>query len=98
MVSNPGFESSGNWSQNPSSAYPATSFYHSTWGTAAPHSGSYAYVISNHVYGSLNSDLINVSPNSTYDAYACVRGEIDAEDSSGLWLVRINLMIAPATT
>ena len=89
MVTNPGFEGTTGWSEVRDSQYPGTSFYRSTWGTAAPHSGSYAYVISNHVYGSLNSDLINVSPNTTYDAYAWVRGEIDAEDSAGNWILLV---------
>ncbi len=54
---------------------------------AAPHGGSYAYTISNLGYGSLNSDKLNVSANTTYDAYAWVRGELDAEDGLGNWIL-----------
>ena len=88
LVTNPGFESGGNWSENPSSAYPGTSFYRATWGTAAPRSGSYAYAISNQAYGYLLSDYINILPNTQYDLYAYARGELDAEDSGGYWLIR----------
>ena len=60
----------------------------STWGTAAPHNGSYAYAISNHTYGYLDSGLIDIQPNMQYDLYAYVRGEIDGDDSAGSWIIR----------
>jgi RHS repeat-associated protein len=87
-VPNPGFESSGNWSGIRSSAYPGTSFWRGTWGTANEHSGSRAYATSNHAYGLLQSSAIAVSPNTQYDLYAYVRGELDAEDSGGNWVIR----------
>ena len=34
------------------------------------------------------SGLITIQPNTQYDLYAYVRGEIDAEDSAGQWLIR----------
>jgi hypothetical protein len=89
LAPNPGFESSSNWSENGFSAYPGTSFHRNTWGTGAPHSGSYAYAISNHAYGYLQTDMITILPSTEYDLYAYVRGELDAEDSEGGgWLIR----------
>ena len=90
LVINPGFESGAwGWTEVGDSDFPATSFYRSTWGTtAAPHGGSYAYAISNHTYGHLESSPINVFPSANYDLRAYVRGELDAEDSHGNWEIR----------
>jgi hypothetical protein len=86
-VLNPGFESSGNWSQAGSSAYPGTSFYRSNWGTAQGRTGN-GYVISNHAYGYLQSEAIAVTPGQQYDLYSYVRGEVDPDDSEGAWSIR----------
>jgi RHS repeat-associated protein len=88
LVSNPGFESSSGWSEIASASWPGTSIWRGTWGTGSKHSGSYAYVISNHAYGYLRSDPIAVSPNTEYDLYAWVRGELDPDDSQGAWIIR----------
>src|SRR5690606_35094760 len=64
-----GFEagSGGGWSAVADPDFPATSIWRGTWGTAAPRSGSYAYVISNQAYGYLYTDPIdNVQPNTDY--------------------------------
>ncbi len=88
LVPNPGFETGAGWSEVRAAQYPGTSFFRATWGTAAPHGGSYAYAISNHVYGYLRSDPIAISPNTQYDLYAYVRGELDPDDSHGGWIIR----------
>jgi hypothetical protein len=87
-VPDAGFESGGQWSHVASGSWPGTSIWRGTWGTANPHSGSRAEVISNHAYGYLQSDEIAVSANTQYDLYAYVRGELDPEDSGGQWTIR----------
>ena len=86
-VPNPGFEGTTGWSEVRPSEFPGTSFYRSSWGTAAPHSGSYAYVMSNHPYGRLLSEPVLVRPDTEYDLCAWMRGEINPEDGEGLWLI-----------
>ncbi len=88
LASDPGFENGGTWSENRNTPFPGTSFYRTSWGTASPHTGSYAYAISNQAYGSLHTGYITVQPNAQYDLYTYVRGELDAGDSGGGWLVR----------
>jgi hypothetical protein len=61
LVPNPGFESGGGWGEWKSSLFPGASLYRSTTGTAAPHGGSYAYAISNHAHGYLQSNEINLT-------------------------------------
>ena len=92
LVTNPGFEDAAGWSEWRTSYYPGTSFLRATSGTAAPppQSGQYAYAISNHSKGNLQSDSVSVTPNSTYDLYAFIRGELDPDDSHGTWQLRIN--------
>ncbi len=97
LVVNPGFESSGNWSEVRVTNCPGTSFYRSTWGTAAPKSGAYAYAISNHVSGELRSDPLPVAGGAEYDLYAFVRGEHDPHDSHGGWRLRVNYYDAGGT-
>ena len=88
VVVNSGFESSAGWTEAPSSAFPGTSFYRRTWGTATPRSGDYAYALGNQLYGWLKSDQIPVSPGADYDLYTYLRGEIDPDDDHyGGWLV-----------
>ena len=86
-LSDPGFESSGTWTETVETDFPATSFYYSITGTAEAHAGSYAYALGNHASGYLESDYISVIPRS-YDLYAYVRGELDADDSHGTWEIR----------
>jgi RHS repeat-associated protein len=88
LVANPGFETTSNWTENRAGGYSGTSLWRNTWGTAVPHGGSYAYVISNHAYAYLQSDAISVLPNTEYDLYAWVKGEIDGDDSNGAWIIR----------
>jgi hypothetical protein len=86
-VPNPGFEGATGWAEVRPSEFPGTSFYRSTWGTAAPHSGSCAYVMSNHPYGRLLSEPVLVHPDTEYDLYAWMQGKINPEDGEGLWLI-----------
>jgi hypothetical protein len=88
LLSNPGFEASGNWEEVATSTYPATSYHRSTGYTSSPNSGTYAYALSNHAFGYLQSDFIPVSQTVEYDLYVWMRGEIDPEDSYGRWRVR----------
>ncbi|MCP4424035.1 MAG: hypothetical protein GY803_06060, partial [Chloroflexi bacterium] len=90
LVANDGFETADNWTERTDSNWPGTSYSRGTWGTAAPHSGSRAYVISNHAYGILQSDLIPVIPETEYNLSAWVRGKIDPDDSDKYWLIRAN--------
>ena len=88
VVVNPGFEGSSGWSESPSSSFPGTSFYRSTWGTATPRSGDSAYALGNQLYGYLKSDHVPVSPGVEYDLSTYIRGEIDPDDDHyGGWLV-----------
>ncbi len=88
LVANPGFETTGNWTETTITGFASTWFYRSTWGTADQHSGEYGYVISNQMYGYLRSQEIAVSPGQYYDVNAYMRGLIDPEDSFGSVLVR----------
>ena len=72
-----------------SSAFPGTSFFRNNWGTATPRNGDYAYAISNHAYGYLQSPLINVGANKQYSLYTFMRGELDPDDSNGNVYVRV---------
>ena len=82
------FPDAGIWSTTINPDFPATSFWRDTWGTAAPRSGSYAYAISNHPYGYLESTFIDISPSTQYDLYAWVKGLIDTEASEGTWIIQ----------
>jgi hypothetical protein len=88
-VVNAGFEAGGEgWMERAGNAFPATSFWRGSWGTAAPHGGDFAYVISNHAYGRLLSDRIEVIPNAEYELSVWVRGAVDPDDSANGLLVR----------
>lgn len=85
-----GFESGDNsWSSSASGAFPATSIWNGNWGTGAPRSGSRSVVVSNHAYSVIQTDYLAVQPNSTYHLSAWLRGEIDAEESAGNWILRV---------
>jgi hypothetical protein len=72
-----GFESGdSSWSSSKSGEFPATSIWNGTWGTGDQRSGSRAVVISNHVYGYLQSPEIAVQPSEEYRLSAWMRGEI----------------------
>ena len=88
LAPEPGFEQAGNWTETGSGEFPGTSLWRGTWGTAAPHTGSYAYVISNQMYGYLVSDRIAVQVGASYDVHAYLSGAMDAVGSEGKWLVR----------
>jgi RHS repeat-associated protein len=88
LAANPGFETSGSWSEYTGSGYPGTSFYRGSSGIAAPHGGSYAYITGNLASGYLQSNPVTVRPSSVVDLYAWVRGEIPADDSEGSWIIR----------
>jgi hypothetical protein len=89
LVANPGFETgSDSWTERASGAFPATSFWRSSWGTAQPHGGDFAYVISNHGYGRLLSDRVDVIPNADYELFVGARGAVDTDDSANGLLLR----------
>jgi hypothetical protein len=87
LVTNPGFEAATGWTVE--RLNPSTSFWRGTWGTGVPSAGSYAYVISNHVYAKLQSDPVTVDPSTEYDLSAWVRGELDPDD--GLLGVKVRV-------
>ena len=62
--------------------FPATGYYRGTWGASAPHSGSYAYSISNLAYGGIDSNFISVKPSTPYTLQAYLKGELDPDDSA----------------
>ncbi len=90
MLTNPGFELAGGWSEVPSGTLgEATSFWRGTSGIATPRSGGNAYAITNIAYGNIRSDLITVTAGTSYDIYAWIRGLVDADSSySNNWLIR----------
>ena len=87
-VSNGGFESSA-WTTQNSTGFPATSFYYGSSGIALPNTGTYAQTISNLANGWINSPSISVSAGATYDVYAYLHGELDADDSAGQWKIQV---------
>ncbi len=91
LLTNPGFETSGGWSEHPSGPLgEATSFWRGTWGIGEERSGSYAYAITNIAYGNARSGTVNVTGGSQYDVYGWVRGLVDAESSLGNnWIIRV---------
>ena len=59
LVTNPGFETAGNWNEDPSAVLGAvTSYTRGTDGIAAPRTGSYSYAITNMADGQPISYLI----------------------------------------
>ncbi len=87
-VPNGGFESSA-WTTQNSTGFPATSFYYGSSGIALSNTGIYAQTISNLANGWINSPSISVSAGDTYDVYAYLRGELDANDSAGQWKIQV---------
>ncbi len=91
LILNPGFEDgNAGWTKTPAGEFPATALWRRHWGISDEHSGTWAYSISNLCYGFLLSDQIPVSPNTTYDLYSWVRGEIDPDESTKGLLIRAN--------
>ena len=88
LVTNPGFESTGGWTENRSSSFPGTSFWRSNWGPATPHGGTYSYLIGNLAYGGLESGLYPVRASAPYELHAWLRGEIDADDNGYGYILR----------
>ena len=89
LAPTPGFESTGGWSTSRDASFPGTSFYRGIWGTADGRSGDYGHVISSHMYGYLQSSAISATPGGVYDVYSWMRGELDADDSGGSWVLRV---------
>ena len=91
LVTNPGFESSGAWTEVATGPLgEATGFYRGTSGIADQHSGSYGYVISNVAYGYARSNLVPVAAGTAYDVYGWVRGKADTDSSYGsTWIIRV---------
>ncbi|MCP3977344.1 MAG: hypothetical protein GY720_22875, partial [bacterium] len=96
LAPEPGFETSSGWTKYAEATLglgEATSFYRSNWGIADNYSGSYGRAIANVAYGYLESDAIPVDHGEQYDVSAWIRGEIDADDSTGAtdpaWLIRV---------
>jgi len=86
LVTNPGFETTGNWTTTTTA--PGTWFLRGGSGDAAPHSGTYGYAITNNVYGYLTSAAITATPSTQYNVSAWLRGELDDALGQGGWLVR----------
>jgi hypothetical protein len=90
LLTNPGFENgTTGWSAVASSAFPGTSLHRGDRETSWPHSGSYAWSISNHAYGHGQSAPIDAGPNQCYVLGAWLRGEVDQEDAYNGWIVRL---------
>ena len=91
MVTNPGFETSGSWTEvRDADLGEATNFYRGTSGLAAERSGSYGYAINNIAYGYARSNQFDVTAGTQYDVHAWVRGEVDVESSHGTsWIVKV---------
>lgn len=93
LAPNPGFENGNNWTSGIPSTFPnkhVRRYYH-TPDRGRTHSGDsqhYGHGITNHGYGYLASDLINVSPSVEYQLKAWLRGQIDPEDSTHGWIIR----------
>jgi RHS repeat-associated protein len=90
MVGNASFEQATNWSEfdETGGKFPGTGYFHYGWGIATPHTGSYAYAISNLAYNVLQADLITLEPNAQYDLYTYVRGALDPSVTAGTWILR----------
>ncbi|MCP4427600.1 MAG: hypothetical protein GY803_24215, partial [Chloroflexi bacterium] len=89
LAPNPSFEDGATgWNEMSHNKFPATSFWRGTWGTGSPFTGSYAYTISNHAYGFLDSDLIAVTPGAQYDLHAWLRGKLDSDTTVMGWRVQ----------
>jgi PKD repeat protein len=80
-----GFETTDGWTFDTHGNWPGSSVYRSTWGTAAPHSGSYAVALSNQAYGKPTTDFIAAGP-GTHTLAAMVRGEMDDSSFGGYQL------------
>ena len=78
LLADPGFENGTSWTEN--SIWPGTSIWRGSLGTSEPSAGSYAFSISNHAYGNVESDPVSVQPNTTYDLSTWARGELDTDD------------------
>ncbi len=89
LLPDPGFETGSGWTESRDGRFPNTGIFRAYYGTAAPHGGTYSYVISNHAYGTIStSSNIPVTPGRTYDLRAFVRGEMDPAAGQGNWFVR----------
>ena len=98
LMTDGGFENStSSWTTQVQAGFPGTAFYRGSSGIAAPRSGSYAYSISNLAYGTLESPDITVSASTSYTVYAYLRGELDAHDSNGSWIMRVKYYTSSGT-
>ncbi len=89
LAPDPGFELGTGWSAIPTAGFPGTSLWRGGWGTGTPRSGSYAFALSNHSYGTLQTDPIAVLPGATYTLSAWVRGKLNAQASGGGWTLKL---------
>jgi RHS repeat-associated protein len=93
VVPNAGFEEDTTaWQQWVAAPFPATSFWLGDWGPALPYEGERAAVISNHAYGRIESDPVEVTGGRCYVLGAWLHGEIDPEDSFLGWLLRAEFL------
>jgi Zn-dependent metalloprotease len=81
------FETTAGWSLEAHPDWPGTSIFRSTWGTADPHTGSYALALSNHGYARITSDFIPAAAGS-HTLSTWLRGELD-ESSWGGYNLRV---------
>lgn len=88
LVPDPGFEESPTaWTTWTYPYFPATSTWRGNWGPAG--GNGYAYVISNHAYGQLRSPRIDANPDTAYELFAWVKGQVDTEASYAALLMRV---------
>lgn len=88
LAPDPSFEDGDGWSKAVSGHYPGTAVWRGQGGTAAPRSGEYAYAISNHAHGHVNSTPMTIVGGQEYELATYLRGKIDAESSYNGWLLR----------
>ena len=81
LVADGGFETGGTWSEFVDGRGPGTSLWRAGFSTAAPHSGSKAYALSNHAYGEVVLDRVAATPGDVLDLATRYRGEVDTAES-----------------
>jgi hypothetical protein len=73
LLTNPGFETSGGWTEAVSSVLGnSTSMTMTTWGFTSPKTGSVSYSFTNDAYGTVRSDQFAVSGGQGYDVSAWI--------------------------
>jgi RHS repeat-associated protein len=87
-LADPGFEDGSGWTSVRAGSFPNTGFYRWKTSIASPHSGTWGYAISNLAYADLVSTRMTARAGETYALYGWLRGEQDADESAGGWVLR----------